>query len=119
MAPRRGGGGGGGGGDGGGSSGIGDTPWGVKISLYGTHFTNPYRTASVVFQAIGVVGIVAIMIWAATVKKHQEPNKKLFRWFAFWLTAIALFVYVHKACSAERGEAQAHSHSDEIQVGNG
>lgn len=92
MAPRRGGGGGSGGG---GSSGLSDSPWGEKTQLFGFHFRNPYRTASVVFLGIGMVGIVVIMIWAATIKKHQEPNKKLFRWFSFWLTAIALFVYVH------------------------
>ncbi|KAL8687561.1 MAG: hypothetical protein Q9218_006305, partial [Villophora microphyllina] len=88
MAPRRGGGGGGGSG---GSSGIGDTVWGEIVLLPGSHFRDPYATAQIVFQGIGLVGIVAIMIWATTFKKPHEPFRKIFRWYAFWLSALMLF----------------------------
>ncbi|KAL8849977.1 MAG: hypothetical protein Q9221_005083 [Calogaya cf. arnoldii] len=91
MAPRRGGGSSGGGGSG--SSGIEDTPWGVTIEMGSTlGFRDPYNVARLVFQAIGLVSIIAIIIWANTLKKLHEPNKKLFKWWAFWLTAVALFV---------------------------
>lgn len=94
MAPRRGGGSSGGGGSG--ISGIEDTPWGVTISLPGSGFHDAYDVAHLVFQAIGLIGIVAIIIGAKTFKKHHELNKKLFKWWAFWLSAVALFVSVHQ-----------------------
>ncbi|KAL8945919.1 MAG: hypothetical protein Q9222_007614 [Ikaeria aurantiellina] len=90
MAPRRGGGSGGGGG---GSSGIDDTPWGHKIELAGSHFTNPYTTARIVFHAIGIVGTLAILFWAASFRKSPELKKRIFRGWAFWLSIIALFVH--------------------------
>ncbi|KAL8996425.1 MAG: hypothetical protein Q9169_004073 [Polycauliona sp. 2 TL-2023] len=90
MAPRRGGSSGGGGS---GVSGIEDTPWGQTTDLaFG--FSDPYDVARLVFQAIGLIGIVAIIVWAKTLKKTHEPNKKMFNWWAFWLTAIAVFVYM-------------------------
>ncbi|KAI4221177.1 MAG: hypothetical protein L6R36_007093, partial [Xanthoria steineri] len=91
MAPRRGGGSSGGGGSG--SSGIEDTPWGTTTELpsfFG--FGDPYNVARLVFQAIGLIGILAILIAAKTFKKPHELNKKLFKWWAFWLSAVALFV---------------------------
>ncbi|KAL8669213.1 MAG: hypothetical protein Q9168_006184, partial [Polycauliona sp. 1 TL-2023] len=81
------------GGDGDGPSGIGNTPWGQTIEL-GWGFGDPYDRAHLVFQIIGLVGIVAIIIWAMTIEKSHEPNKKLFKWWAFWLSAIAIFVYM-------------------------
>lgn len=94
MAPKRGGGSSGGGGSG--PSGIEDTPWGNTTELpsfFG--FGDPYNVARLVFQAIGLIGILAILIAAKTFKKHHELNKKLFKWWAFWLSAVALFVSVH------------------------
>ncbi|KAI4199365.1 MAG: hypothetical protein LQ350_004654 [Teloschistes chrysophthalmus] len=76
MAPRRGGGGGGGGGS---SSGLDDTVWGQGVKLPGTHFHSPYPTAQIVFEGIAIVGIVAIMIWAAMFKKPHQPFRKIFR----------------------------------------
>ncbi|KAL8758793.1 MAG: hypothetical protein Q9199_001204 [Rusavskia elegans] len=90
MAPRRGGGSSGGGGSG--ISGIEDTPWGVTTSLPGSGFHDAYNVARLVFQAIGLIGIVAIILGAKTFKKRHELNKKLFKWWAFWLSAVALFV---------------------------
>ncbi|KAL8733372.1 MAG: hypothetical protein Q9166_002196 [cf. Caloplaca sp. 2 TL-2023] len=89
MAPRRGGGGEGGGG---GSSSIADTPWGQEVLLSGGNFGDPYRTAQVVFHAIGLVGTIGILIWASTFRKHNEPNSKIFKRSAFWLSGWALFV---------------------------
>ncbi|KAI4234062.1 MAG: hypothetical protein LQ349_004019 [Xanthoria aureola] len=92
MAPKRGGGSSGGGGSG--PSGIEDTPWGATAELpsfFG--FGDPYNVARLVFQAIGLIGILAILIAAKTFKKHHELNKKLFKWWAFWLSAVALFVF--------------------------
>ena len=97
MAPRRGG---GGGGYGGGSSGIDDTPWGELVSLSGAPFADPYATAQTVFEGIGTVGFIAILIWASTSRLPHPPPWKLFRWFAFWLSATMVFVYVHCAFSS-------------------
>ncbi|KAL8932902.1 MAG: hypothetical protein Q9211_006066 [Gyalolechia sp. 1 TL-2023] len=90
MAPRRGGGGGYSGG--GGSNGISDTPWGETYQLSGAPFSDPYSTATAVFDGIGTLGFVVIIIWAMSSKLPRQPGSKLFRWFAFWLSAIALFV---------------------------
>ncbi|KAI4095197.1 MAG: hypothetical protein LQ348_004648 [Seirophora lacunosa] len=84
--------GGGGSGDGGGSN-FADSPWGVTVDLEGSHFNDPYATALLVFHAIGLVGILVIMIWAKSFKKVHDVNKRLFRWYAFWLSAATLFVY--------------------------
>ncbi|KAI4130631.1 MAG: hypothetical protein LQ341_006437 [Variospora aurantia] len=92
MAPKRGGGSGGGGG--GGVSSLADSPWGAMVELPGRNFKNPYRTARLVFHAIALVGIVAIMIWARSFKKLHDVNRRVFRWYAFWLSTVALFVYV-------------------------
>ncbi|KAL9583491.1 MAG: hypothetical protein Q9203_005062 [Teloschistes exilis] len=86
MAPRR-----GGGGGGGSSSGLDDTVWGQGVRLPGTHFHSPYPTAQIVFEGIGIVGIVAIMVWAAMFKKPHQPFRKIFQWYAFWLSAVMLF----------------------------
>ncbi|KAL8657396.1 MAG: hypothetical protein Q9226_001956 [Calogaya cf. arnoldii] len=111
MAPKRGGGSGGGGGSG--PSGIEDTPWGVTIEVGSTlGFRDPYNVARLVFQAIGLVGIVAIIIWAKTLKKLHEPNKKLFKWWAFWLTAVALFVFFAMAFTNKI----IYGAADEIQI---
>lgn len=93
MAPRRGGGGGGYGG-GGGSGGIGDTPWGDRFPLYGQSFRDPYEIAITVFDGISIFGIVAIIIWAMSSKlARRQQGSKLFRWFTFWLSALAIFVF--------------------------
>ncbi|KAI4286904.1 MAG: hypothetical protein L6R35_003845 [Caloplaca aegaea] len=92
MAPKRGGGSGGAGG--GGVSSLADSPWGAMVELPGRNFKDPYRTARLVFHAIALVGIVAIVIWAKSFKKFQDVNRRVFRWYAFWLSTVALFVYV-------------------------
>ncbi|KAL8960456.1 MAG: hypothetical protein Q9193_002838 [Seirophora villosa] len=89
MAPKRGG---GGSGDGGGSN-FADSPWGVTVDLEGSHFNDPYATVLLVFHAIGLVGILVVMIWAKSFKKVHDVNKRLFRWYEFWLSAATLFVY--------------------------
>ncbi|KAL8648851.1 MAG: hypothetical protein Q9210_004754 [Variospora velana] len=88
MAPKRGGGSGGGGG--GGVSSLADSPWGVMVELPGTNFKSPYRTARLVFHAIGLVGIVAIIIWAKSFKKFHDVNKRVFRCAALKLTLVVL-----------------------------
>ncbi|KAL8770320.1 MAG: hypothetical protein Q9209_003956 [Squamulea sp. 1 TL-2023] len=89
MAPRRGGGGGGGSG----ASGLSENnPFGFYAELPATGFADPYDRARLVFQAIGLLGIIGVMIWARTFRKYHELNKVLFKWWAFWLTALALFV---------------------------
>ncbi|KAL8967546.1 MAG: hypothetical protein Q9197_005375 [Variospora fuerteventurae] len=95
MAPKRGGGSAGGGG--GGGSSLADSPWGAMVELPGRNFKDPYRTARLVFHAIALVGIVAIVIWAKSFKKFHDVNRRVFRWYAFWLSTVALFVYVHYA----------------------
>ena len=94
MAPRRGGGGGGGGGgdDGDGDGGIGDTPWGEIVQLYGSHFHDSYAVASIVFLAIGIVCTVGILIFAASFRKPTDHIRKIFKWYAFKLSIIALFM---------------------------
>lgn len=91
MAPRRGGGSGGGSG----VSSLEDTPWGQTTTLLGTDFQDAHIVARLVFQAIGLVGILVVIIAAKTFKKHHELNMKLFKWWAFWLSALALFVFVY------------------------
>ncbi|KAL8903897.1 MAG: hypothetical protein Q9171_007240 [Xanthocarpia ochracea] len=49
--------------------------------------------AQLAFQVIGLIGIVAIIIWATMFKKHHEPTKRVFKWWAFWLSVFAVFVY--------------------------
>ncbi|KAL8842807.1 MAG: hypothetical protein Q9176_002443 [Flavoplaca citrina] len=88
MAPRRGGGSGGGSG----VSSLEDTPWGQTTTLFGTDFQDAHIVARLVFQAIGLVGILVVIIAAKTFKKSHELNTKLFKWWAFWLSALALFV---------------------------
>ncbi|KAL9633188.1 MAG: hypothetical protein Q9204_003501, partial [Flavoplaca sp. TL-2023a] len=88
MAPRRGGGSGGGSG----VSSLEDTPWGQTTTLFGTDFQDAHIVARLVFQAIGLVGILVVIIAAKTFKKSHELNMKLFKWWAFWLSALALFV---------------------------
>lgn len=90
MAPRRGG---GGGGSSGGSS-ISDTPWGQYVTLNGSHFTRPLPVATIVFTAIGCLGLVGIIFFALTIKNKtlDERNRKLFKGYAFWLTIILISV---------------------------
>ncbi len=92
MAPKRGGGGSGGGGGGGGVSSLEDTPWGQTVSLYGLGFRRHIDRAHLAFQVIGLIGIVVIIIWATMFKKHHEPTKRVFKWWAFWLSVFAVFV---------------------------
>ncbi|KAL9037950.1 MAG: hypothetical protein Q9180_003427 [Flavoplaca navasiana] len=88
MAPRRGGGSGGGSG----VSSLEDTPWGQTTTMLGTDFQDAHIVARLVFQAIGLVGILVVIIAAKTFKKNHALNMKLFKWWAFWLSALALFV---------------------------
>ncbi|KAL8785358.1 MAG: hypothetical protein Q9213_003423 [Squamulea squamosa] len=89
MAPRRGGGGGGGSG----ASGLSENnPFGQYIELLGSDFADPYDRARLAFQAIGLLGIFGVIIWSGTFRKYHELNKRLFKWWAFGLTSLALLV---------------------------
>ncbi|KAL8863785.1 MAG: hypothetical protein Q9174_007546, partial [Haloplaca sp. 1 TL-2023] len=92
MAPRRGGGGGSSGG-GSSSSSLSDTPWGEMVPIPGTNFSDPYTIAQLVFQALGLLGTIAIAIYALTFKKPHPPFVKIFKWWAFWFSITMLFMY--------------------------
>lgn len=96
MAPKKGGGGffggGGGGGSGDGSSGFENSVWAEKHRFAGSHFKDPYARGFIVIAGIGVFALIAIMIWALSVKKTSDGSRKVFRWYRYGFSIAMTFM---------------------------
>ena len=75
-------------GDGGGG-GISDSLWTAPIHFRGSHFTDPIARGTIILDGIVLFALLAIVIWAASIRKTSEGNQQIFKSYRFGLSMFA------------------------------
>lgn len=76
-------------GGGGGGGGVSDFLWTAPIYFRGSHFTDPIARGKIILDGIVLFALLAIAIWAASIRKTSEGNQQIFKSYRFGISMFA------------------------------